>query len=55
MINSIEDIETNYWNADIAELYGNKINAGKGTPSSMVEWFKDMIDTVNRHFFNPEY
>ena len=54
-IYSIEDIETNYWNADIAELYGNKINAGKGTPSSMVEWFKDMIDTVNRHFFNPEY
>ena len=36
-------------------MYGNKINAGKGTADSLIEWFKDMIDTVNRHFFNPKY
>eukprot|EP00943_MAST-04B_sp_MAST-4B-sp1_P004842 g4842.t1 len=54
-IYTIEDIETNYWNTGYSTLYGNKINAGKGTADSLIEWFKDMIDTVNRHFFNPKY
>ena len=55
-IYSIESIETNYWNTNHSELHGSKIKAGKGKKkSSLVEWFKDMIDVLNRHFFDPTY
>lgn len=55
----IEDIETSYFDASFAEIYGYKIkDAGIGTPppGNFVEKMKQLIDVVNRHwFYRPEY
>ena len=55
----IEDIETSYFDASFAEIYGYKIkNAGigKSAPGNFVEKMKQLIDVVNRHwFYRPEY
>lgn len=55
----IEDIETSYFDANFAEIYGYKIkNAGIGKPApgNFVEKMKQLIDVVNRHwFYRPEY
>jgi hypothetical protein len=47
------DVETSYWDAPGAELYGRPIAAGRGKPGSAVETFKQLADGVNREFFQP--
>lgn len=47
------DIETSYWDAPGAELYGRIISAGRRSSGSAVEAFKALVDGVNRDFFQP--
>ena len=55
----VEDIETSYFDAPFAEIYGYKIqNAGIGRPppGNFVEKMKQLVDVINRHwFYRPEY
>jgi hypothetical protein len=45
----IVDIETSYWNAPKAALYGKPVSAGKGSNHSVIEAFKKLADGVNRN------
>jgi hypothetical protein len=48
----IEDIETSYWKRN--GLYGYKTEYGYLHPKSCVEYFKHMVDFINKHFCNEE-
>jgi hypothetical protein len=44
----IEDIETSYWTK--GEIYGYQANYGYKHPNSIIEVFKDVVDSVNSEF-----
>lgn len=44
----IEDIETSYWTKN--GLYGYKTKYGYKHPKSIIEIFKDVVDTINSEF-----
>ena len=47
----IEDIETSYWDATTASLYGYPIvNSGIGKRGSAIEKLKGLVDVINRKF-----
>ena len=55
----VEDIETSYFDATFAEIYGYKIKKagiGRPPPGNFVEKMKQLVDVVNRHwFYRPEF
>jgi hypothetical protein len=45
------DVETSFWNAPHAALYGTPVAAGRGSGASAVEAFKALVDGVSRPSF----
>jgi len=51
----IEDIETSYWKTG-TDLYGKKVTrGGQSEPKSLINMFKNVVDVVNKKFFNHKY
>ena len=51
----LEDIETSYWEKGTA-LYSNPVTrGGQSEPNTIVNQFKDMVDVVNKKFYDNTY
>jgi hypothetical protein len=51
----VEDIETSYWSAEKAALYGypiEKAGVGRPSPGNALELFKQFIDVMNRGYLD---